>query len=467
MTRNTDPTPRQGDEPHPAGDGPETGAPGTAPEPAPSRRGVSRRALLGGVGLVGAGLAGGFAGGFATAKASAAPATATSSPGIVPFTGEHQAGILTLAQDRLHFATWDLTTSSREDVVALLRAWTQAAARMTQGLPAGEYGPISGPYDAPPDDTGEALDLPASNLTITLGFGPSFFRTADGTDRYGIADRRPALLEDLPHFPADALEDARCGGDLAVQACADDPQVAVHAIRNLARIAFGTAAVRWSQLGYGRTSSTSTQQATPRNLFGFKDGTANLKAEEPGMADEHLWVAPGDDPAATWLSGGSFLVARRIRMTIETWDRAPLREQEVVVGRTKGSGAPLSGGEEFTEPDFEAAGRGGKPLIDAASHVALAHPTANGGARMLRRGYNYTDGSDGLGRLDAGLFFLAYVRDPATQYIPMQNTLARHDLMSEYLRHTGSGIWAVPPGVASAAALDGPESAFLGQGLFD
>ncbi|MFE4465202.1 iron uptake transporter deferrochelatase/peroxidase subunit [Oerskovia sp. NPDC056781] len=457
--------------PAPAGDDAPRGAtaPGEAAgrtEPPQEALRISRRALLGmaGVGLAGAGLAGGFAAGNATARTSAPSAGPAEGEGAFAFTGEHQAGITTPVQDSLHFATWDVTTQDRDEVVALLRAWTLAASRMTQGLPAGEFGPMSGPYDAPPDDTGEAEDLPASGLTITFGFGPSFFTAADGSPRFGLDGRRPDLLADLPHFPGDMLEDARCGGDLAVQACANDPQVAVHAIRNLARIAFGTASVRWSQLGYGRTSSTTTTQPTPRNLFGFKDGTANITSEESAAIDEHVWVAPGD--GADWLAGGSYLVARRIRMTIETWDRAPLREQETIVGRTKGSGAPLSGGEERTEPDFEAAGRGGAPLIDPASHVRLAHPTSNGGARMLRRGYNYTDGSDGLGRLDAGLFFLAYVRDPATQYVPMQNALAKHDLMSEYLRHTGSGIWAVPRGVPAGAGLGGDQGAFVGQDLF-
>ncbi|MCB1254295.1 MAG: Dyp-type peroxidase, partial [Austwickia sp.] len=182
-----------------------------------------------------------------------------------------QAGIVTPAQDRLHFAAFDLTTTSREDVVALLRAWTAAAAEMTAGRPVGGA-PTS--YDAPPNDTGEADGLPAAKLTLTFGFGPSLFRDAAGTDRFGLAARQPKALQPLPHFPADKLDPARSDGDLCVQACADDPQVAVHAVRNLARIAFGTAALRWSQLGFGRTSSTSTSQATPRNLFGFKDGTA-------------------------------------------------------------------------------------------------------------------------------------------------------------------------------------------------
>ncbi|WP_093183274.1 iron uptake transporter deferrochelatase/peroxidase subunit [Sanguibacter gelidistatuariae] len=436
---------------------------------------VSRRSLLGlagaGVAALGIGAAGGFAAGRSTAPATSPVAD------VYPFTGPHQAGITTPAQDRLHFATFDLITDSREAVVALLKAWTVAAERMTQGLPAGEFEPGAGPYDAPPDDTGEAEGLNASGLTITFGFGPSLFTDSDGADRYGLAARRPALLADLPHFPADALEDARCGGDLAIQACADDPQVAVHAIRNLARIAFGTASVRWSQLGYGRTSSTSTAQTTPRNLFGFKDGTANIKSEETDAVTSQVWVSADDSAAddaagdratdSSWLTGGSYLVARRIRMTIETWDRSSLREQETVVGRTKHTGAPLSGGTELTEPNFAKAGRGDLPLIDPTSHVALAHPTNNNGARMLRRGYNYTDGSDGLGRLDAGLFFIAFVRNPATQYIPMQNTLARDDLMSEYLRHTGSGLWAVPPGIPAGAPLGGADGAYVGQGLFE
>ena len=132
---------------------------------------------------------------------------------------------------------------------------------------------------------------------------------------------------------------------MCIQACANDPQVAVHAVRNLVRIGFGTTAVRWAQLGFGRTSSTSTQQATPRNLFGFKDGTNNLKAEEPDLLDEHVWVQSGDGP--DWMTGGTYLVARRIRMHIETWDRSSLTEQEAIVGRTKGTGAPLGGTGEF------------------------------------------------------------------------------------------------------------------------
>ncbi|MFL4473212.1 iron uptake transporter deferrochelatase/peroxidase subunit [Paeniglutamicibacter sp. MACA_103] len=417
-----------------------------------SKAAPSRRSLLVAAGAGGLGIA---AGALAQAKLAGAQAAADPVADIVEFHGSHQSGIATPAQDRMHIAAFDVTTESRQELVALLGDWTDAIGHLMRGVDVGEFGATGGSYDAPPEDTGEALGLSASNLSITVGFGRSLFEDANGP-RFGLGGKIPAALIALPHFPGDALEEARSGGDLVVQACADDPQVAVHAVRNLARIAFGRARVRWSQIGFGRTSSTSTAQATPRNLFGFKDGTANLKAEEQKALDEHVWVS-GATGREAWMNGGTYLVARRIRMHIETWDRTSLREQENIFGRTKRDGAPLSGGTEFSEPDFAMAGRGG-PVMPVDSHVALAHPSANKGTQMLRRGFNYTDGSDGLGRLDAGLFFIAFVVDPRTHYVPMQNAMAKKDALVEYLRHTGSGLFAVPPGVQ--------EGQYLGQTLF-
>ncbi len=411
-----------------------------------ARGGLSRRRLLG---VAGAGAVAGAAGLGGYALAGRGEDETSPAGGRYEFHGEHQAGIVTPAQDRLHFAAFDVTTGSRDDLIALLKAWTAAAAEMTTGEEVGGGVPVN--YDTPPLDTGEALGLPAAGLTLTFGFGPSLF------DRFELADRRPIALRRLPHFPADNLDPARSDGDLCVQACADDPQVAVHAIRNLARIGFGTVAMRWAQLGFGRTSSTTTAQDTPRNLMGFKDGTANLRAEETGAIEDFVWVAPGDDPRAEWLAGGSYLVARRINIQVETWDRTSLREQEGLIGRDRAEGAPLSGGTEFTELDLGIEGRDG-PLIPVNAHVRLAHPTVNDGTRLLRRGYNFTDGSNALGRLDAGLFFIVFVRDPARHYIPMQNRLARQDGLMEYLQHTGSGLWAVPPGVR--------EGEYVGQALF-
>ncbi|WP_115790251.1 iron uptake transporter deferrochelatase/peroxidase subunit [Arthrobacter silvisoli] len=423
------------------------------------KRGFSRRGLLSLAGAGGAGAAAGIAAGLLghdTIAAAAAPAEHPD--GVIPFHGERQAGITTPAQDRLHMAAFDITTEDRAALVQLLKDWTAAAEAMTAGRTTGATGAVDGPYDAPPEDTGEALDLAAGKLTLTFGFGASLFEK-DGKPRFGLAGKRPDALIDLPHFPGDDLEPGRSNGDIVVQACADDPQVAVHAIRNLARIGFGKARVRWSQLGFGRTSSTSRAQQTPRNLFGFKDGTANPKAEDKELLAEHVWASAGKRAGEAWMAGGSYLVARRIRMHIEIWDRTSLGEQEGLIGRTKGSGAPLSGGEEFTAPDFAIKGKDGEPLMPMDSHVRLAHPSQNHGVRMLRRGYNYTDGSDGLGHLDAGLFFIAFVKDPRTHYVPMQMAMAKGDTLAlEYLKHTGSGLFAVPPGTKPGG--------FIGEGLF-
>jgi deferrochelatase/peroxidase EfeB len=363
---------------------------------------------------------------------------------VVAFHGRHQAGIVTAVQDRLHFASFDLLEgTTRADLIDLLKTWTQAAAAMTASAEIGGRDGSSDP-NGPPQDTGEALGLHASRLTITVGFGPAVF-----DDRFGLAARRPDALAPLPKFADDALDPARSDGDLCIQACADDPQVAVHAVRNLARLAHGIAAVRFSQLGFGRTSSTTRAQATPRNLFGFKDGTANLKAEDAAAMREHVWVARGDDPKAAWMVDGSYLVARRIRMTIETWDRDSLGDQQQVVGRQKRSGAPFSSQDEFATLDLTAKGPDGGPLVPAQSHVRLAHPDTNGGARLLRRGYSFVDGSDDLGRLDAGLYFLAYQRDPRAQFVRIQQRLAgkHNDAMNEYITHVASGLYAIPPGV--------------------
>ena len=415
-----------------------------------SGRGLTRRGLLGLAGAAGAGLVVGGAAGAAIATAAAAGGSGVTPGTRYDFYGEHQAGITTPAQDRLHFAAFDMADgATRADLESLLADWTAAAARITQGLEVGETGAVGGSPYAPPEDTGEALGLPPSGLTLTFGFGPSLFTTADGVDRFGLAARRPAALEPLPRFAGDALQPERSGGDLCVQACADDPQVAVHAIRNLSRIAFGRASLRWSQLGFGRTSSTSVTQQTPRNLFGFKDGTANVKAEETAAVDEHVWVDAADGPE--WMVGGSYLVARRIRMIIESWDRVQLAEQQDLVGRTKGDGGPMSGGGEFTPLDFDATDPEGEPRIADDAHVRLAHPDFNDGIRLLRRGYNFVDGNDSLGRLDAGLFFLSFQKHP-DRFVTVQRSLAR-DGLNEYLRHVGSAVFAIPAGVREGGSL--------------
>jgi deferrochelatase/peroxidase EfeB len=408
---------------------------------------ITRRRLLASAGAGAAGLGLGGAGGFLIGQESAE--AKSDGTGSVPFYGEHQAGIDTPAQDRLHFAAFDLVDGGRPELRELLRAWSLAAAEMTTGEPIGDANDVE---LAPPDDTGETVGLLPSRLTVTFGLGPSLFERRG----LGLGRKRPAALREIPPLPADELNEAESGGDLCVQACSDDPQVAFHAVRNLARIGRGTVVMRWSQLGFGRTSTTSRSQDTPRNLMGFKDGTANIRGEDTEAMDRFVWV--GDEGPA-WMRGGSYLVTRRIRMLLEIWDRSALEDQEQTIGRDKYKGAPLGGSKESDPLDLDAE-RGGRPVIPADAHVRLASASMNGGERILRRGYSFTDGVDeSLGELEAGLFFICFQRDPREQFVAIQRRLGGSDALNEYIKHVGSAVFAVPPGAR--------RSGYVGETLLD
>jgi deferrochelatase/peroxidase EfeB len=392
-----------------------------------------------------------------SSKADSAHAPPARSADFVAFHGTHQAGISTPVQERLIYGTFDLVDPDRASLRTLLRDWTVAAAALTAGRPVGAVAPTD--TSAAPGDTGEAIGLAAKNLTITFGLGRGVFVNAQGDDRLGLARLLPPPLIDLPPLGGgEVLDPERSGGDISVQCCADDAQVAFHAFHNLVRIARGNAAVRWTQLGFGRTSTTSTAQETPRNLQGFKDGTNNLKAEDAALMREHVWVEDRDQPA--WMRGGTYVVTRRIRMLLETWDRSSLADQQDTIGREKVSGAPLGGRSEHDVPALGERDASGAPVIPADAHIRLAAPSANNGIRILRRGYSFSDGVDtATGELDAGLFFIAYQRDPRRQFVPLQRRLGHEDALNEYIKHVGSGIFAVLPGV--------PPGGYLGQGLFE
>ena len=387
-------------------------------------------------------------------ESDSAPATTSE-----PFFGAHQGGILTPLQQHTYFAAFDLTTDNRDDVVSLLQTWTEAAARMSAGQtakPLGKDDSVAAP------DSGDALELPPARLTITFGFGPGLF-IKDGRDRYGLAASRPAALADLPRFAGDQLAEARTGGDLSVQACADDPQVAFHAIRQLARLSYGAAEIRWVQTGF---SPQFKPGETPRNLMGFKDGTKNPSTKDARQMDKFIWV---NDEGPDWMRGGSYLVVRRIRIALEHWDRMTLAFQEQTVGRHKYSGAPLGKKNEFDQADYDATDSDGNPVIAQNAHIRLGSAEANDGAQILRRPYSYNDGANVTAErwppwrdemeFDAGLFFLCYQRDPRTGFVKIFEKMSKFDMMNQFVTHTGGGLFACPGGIAPGE--------FIGQRLFN
>jgi deferrochelatase/peroxidase EfeB len=361
----------------------------------------------------------------------------------IPFHGEHQAGIATRQQNHLQLAAFDLTADDSNQLRDLLRSWASLAIELVRGRPA----------TAPQlPDPGEAAGLGPARLTVTFGFGPTLFEQ-HGHDRLGLLGRRPPALRELPHLPGDELRPEHSGGDLCLQICSDDAQVAFHALHTLGLASRGAATLRWAQAGF---TSTATPSSTPRNLMGFKDGTNNIKPADPKAMNAHVWVPPAEGNG--WMQGGTYLVARRIRLLLDVWDGLATEDQERIIGRHKHTGAPLGGQREADPVDLDARTEG-SPTVPVDAHIRLAAAGTNGGIKILRRGYAYSDGVDPYTeQLDAGLLFLCYQRDPHQQFAALQRKLGSRDALRRHTIHIGSAVFACPPGTRPGG--------FVGERLF-
>ncbi|GAA3126824.1 iron uptake transporter deferrochelatase/peroxidase subunit [Streptomyces rectiviolaceus] len=399
--------------------------------------GISRRRLLGTAGATGLALgAAGGAAGYAAAPSEASSsdrAASLTSLGAdeVMFHGKHQPGITTPVQSRGHLVAFDLAAGAgRKEAAALLRRWSATAERLMAGKS------VAG------EDTDVARDAGPSSLTVTFGFGHSFF------GRTGLEKQRPSALDPLPDFSSDHLDKARSDGDLWVQIGANDPLVAFHALRALQKEAGDAARVRWQMNGFNRSPGATSHPMTTRNLMGQIDGTNNPKPSEDDF-DQRIYVpATGATRDPSWMAGGSYVVVRRIRMLLDDWEKLGLGDQEAVIGRHKSDGSPLTGGTETTEPKLEKAGKDGKYVIALNAHARITRPDQNGGSAMLRRPFSYHDGFDKGGEPDAGLLFVCWQADPLRGFVPVQRKLDRGDALSEFIRHEASGLFAVPGGAA-------------------
>lgn len=363
---------------------------------------------------------------------------------IVPFDGEHQAGIATPAQANLNLIGFNFVDGvDRGAVSRLMTSWSEDSRRLCTGeTPLGSLEP-------------ELVVAPA-NLTVTCGFGPRVFEVIDAVDK------RPDWLRPLPEYKLDQLDEKWGQTDLVIQVCSDDPTMLSHATRHLVRSGMDYARVHWMQQGFLRADGAHTPGETPRNLFGQVDGTVNPREEEE--FDEQVWI--GDD-TPEWMQGSTSMVVRRINMNMDTWEMLDRPSREEALGRTLDNGAPLTGENEFDEPDFEATDKFGLPVIDHQSHVFRAkqadgHPEQ----RILRRPYNYDiapePGSEQLS--NSGLVFICYQKDPVTQYHPIQQRLDEADRMNEWITHIGSAVYWMPPGTSADGSTG---DAYWGQRLLE
>ncbi|MFC9506561.1 iron uptake transporter deferrochelatase/peroxidase subunit [Streptomyces sp. NPDC057002] len=421
---------------------PEARTPGTPGETdaASAGGGISRRRMLGTAGATGLVLGtAGAAGGYAAAPSEAAAPLTSLGTDRAMFHGKHQPGITDALQARGHVVAFDLAAGAgRIEAAALLRRWSETARRLMAGEPSGH------------DDTGVARDAGPSSLTITFGFGHSFFA------RTGLEKQRPASLDPLPEFSSDHLDKSRSNGDLWVQIGANDSLVAFHALRAIQKDTGSAARVRWQMNGFNRSPGATAHPMTARNLMGQIDGTRNPKPAEPDF-DQRIFVPQKGEPA--WMANGSYAVVRRIRMLLDDWEKLSGKAQEDVIGRRKSDGAALSGGTETTAMDLEKTDAKGNLVVPINAHARITRPDQNGGAAMLRRPFSFHDGIDTDGVPDAGLLFICWQADPLRGFVPVQRKLDRGDALSQFIRHESSGLFAVPGGAA--------EGEYVGQKLLE
>ena len=391
---------------------------------------MDRREFLKKAGIGGAGLALGLSGASAFfANKEQGSKNIADGQEEISFYGKHQAGITTAMQKNIYFVVLDLHTKDKEEIIQLFKDWTDYSEKLVNGDLVKKDGSNA---LLPPSDTGETVGLNPYRLTLTFGVSASFLT------KLGLEKKRPKLFRDLPAFPKEQLREQYTGGDIVIQACADDEQVAFHAIRNLIRKGRNKVTMKWSQSGF---AAIGDRMETPRNLFGFKDGTANVTTEKD--FDKVVWADSQD-----WMKNGSYMAVRRIIMHLETWDRTNLQEQENTFGRYKESGAPFGKKNEFDEVDLS--------LLPVDSHVRLAKEVD---LPILRRSYSYSDGIDPkTGQFDAGLLFIAFQKDP-DRFVKIQTNLGADDKMNEYVTHIGSGLFACFGGVK--------EGGYIGQDLFE
>lgn len=409
-------------------------------EAAPAHAGISRRRLLGTAGATGVvlGTAGAAVGYAAAPSEAAAPLTSLGTDRAM-FHGKHQPGITDGLQARGHLVAFDLAAGAgRKEAAALLRRWSETSRRLMAGEPSTH------------DDTDVARDAGPSSLTITFGFGHSFFA------RTGLEKQRPTALDPLPEFSSDHLDKNRSNGDLWVQIGANDALVAFHALRAIQKDAGRAAKVRWQMNGFNRSPGATSHPMTARNLMGQIDGTRNPKPSETDF-DQRIFVPAKGDPA--WMANGSYAVVRRIRMLLDDWEKLSVTAQEDVIGRRKSDGAALSGGTETTAMDLEKTDAKGNLVVPINAHARITRPDQNGGAAMLRRPFSFHDGIDTDGVPDAGLLFVCWQADPLRGFVPVQRKLDRGDALSQFIRHESSGLFAVPGGAA--------EGEYVGQKLLE
>lgn len=366
-----------------------------------------------------------------------------------PCYGAHQAGIATEHQPFAIMCAFDVTINSLDKLKQMFQTLSQRIEFLTQG------GQLHDPDPKlPPSGSGIlGQDVPADGLTITVGVGNSLF-----DQRFGLANKKPKRLSEMRDFPNDKLQADWCDGDISIQFCAFSPETCQNALRDVIKQLSPYAIIKWSIDGF---LPKAPEGQAARNLFGFRDGSANPDVSQEDIANQVLWTGIAanaqDEPA--WAKNGTYQAVRLIRHFVEFWDRTPLQEQQTIFGREKYSGAPLGMKNEHDTPDYTKDPEG--KVIPKDSHMRLANSRDSDFMKkhlLYRRPFDYSRGLSKAGQLDVGLVFICYQANLEDGFIFVQNLLNTEPL-EEYISPFGGGYFFVLPGFE--------RNSYLGQALLE
>lgn len=366
---------------------------------------ASRRRFLGfGVGG-GVAVALGAAGCSVAAGPRDTPAGSADTEGQpVPATGVHQAGVRlpNPPQPHLLIAVFDVRT---EGTAALLDEMGRLVSAVTAG------------------PTAELAGLAPGDLTCTIGIGPRLVAAVD--------PRLPGALA-LPEYRREAVEPAARGGDLMVQICAGDPLLPPMLLTALTEVAGTRMVPRWQQEGVrGPRVRFGDTVTAARNVLGFVDGIVG--PHTAADFDGSVWLR---GPRA--VTGGTIAVVRRMRVDLARFLALPQAGQEAVVGRTRDSATPLSGGAPGSDVDLGAKTADGRYLVPVDSHVRRAHPAVVGVPAMARRSYSIT-------APDPGLLFISF-QDALNTFAATMARMDGSDALLDFTTTTASATFLVLPG---------------------
>ena len=346
------------------------------------------------------------------------------------------------------------------------------------------------------------------DLTILIGYSPKIF------DLQGAFRKKPILFQEGLVFsePMMGSSPIYTGSDLqyhedVTENHASNDDIIIQFIAESSFITNQCIVEVWHELSESRNDAKNIsltkfydgfRRSDNRNWMGFHDGLSNIKSEERKdvISINQSQVGPGDN----WMVDGTFMAFIRIYVDLAKWWQVSRDQQEIMVGRDKVSGCPVTGINETTGKIITMKGcpsPGTKEVTDEGNEIFRNHPkygfqqlppgvsdetlkfshvgemsrfTKDHVEQKLkygifRQGYEFLERIEAYPGLRAGLNFISFQDDPRRLFNTITNAnMQTNNLktswtkeshvnparlkINSYFRVAAAGIFFIPPRIS-------------------